>query len=116
MGPRTFLSRDLARIRCDLEVNIDFETLKRGEPDRAKLHDVFSRLEFASLMQEYLPEAPAVAREYRIAASGDEIKAFVRGGAPIAIWVEPKTADGFDDLLGVSLSVKPTESLIVLSS
>jgi DNA polymerase-1 len=110
---KAFLSRDLATIKCDLEVNIDFETLKRGEPDRGKLHDVFSRLEFASLMQEYLPEAPPVAREYRIATSADEIKAFVRGDSPIAIWVEPKTADGFDDLLGVSLSVKPTESLIV---
>lgn len=110
---KAFLSRDLARIKCDLEVNVDFETLKRGEPDRGKLHDVFSRLEFASLMQEYLPEAPPVAREYRIATGADEIRTFVRGDAPIAIWVEPKTAGGFDDLLGVSLSVKPTESLIV---
>jgi len=110
---KAFLSRDLARIQCDLEVNIDFETLKRGEPDRAKLHDVFSRLEFASLMQEYLPEAPPVAREYRIATSADEIQTLVSGDAPIAIWVEPKTPDGFDELLGVSLSVRPAESLIV---
>ena len=46
---------------------------------RAKLHDVFSRLEFASLMQEYLPEAPPVAREYRIATSADDIRTFVAG-------------------------------------
>src|SRR5690349_3498577 len=45
---KAFLSRELARIKCDLDVaNIDFETLQRAEPDRAKLHDVFSRLEFA---------------------------------------------------------------------
>src|SRR5436305_7252228 len=43
---KAFLSRELARIKCDLDVDsIDFEALERGEPDRAKLHDVFSRLE-----------------------------------------------------------------------
>jgi DNA polymerase-1 len=53
---KAFTSRELARIKCDLSVeDIDFEKLKRQEPDRAKLHDVFSRLEFASLMQEFLP-------------------------------------------------------------
>src|SRR3989440_2342099 len=41
---KAYVSRDLARIKCDLEVNVDFEALKRQEPDRAKLHDVFSRL------------------------------------------------------------------------
>jgi len=110
---KAFMSRDLARIKCDLEVNVDFESLKRAEPDRAKLHDVFSRLEFASLMQEYLPEAPAVARDYRIATSADDIRTFVDGDAPIAIWFEPTTADQFDAPLAASISVKPAESLVI---
>jgi 5'-3' exonuclease len=41
---KAFLSRDLARIKCDLALDLDFETLKRQDPDRARLHDVFSRL------------------------------------------------------------------------
>jgi len=110
---KAFLSRELAKIKCDLEVTVDFDSLKRGEPDRAKLHDVFSRLEFASLMQEYLPAAPPVARDYRIATSAEEIRAFLSGGAPVAIWFEPATADGFDELLAASISAKPAESLIV---
>jgi DNA polymerase-1 len=110
---KAFMSRDLARIKCDLEVNVDFEALKRQEPDRAKLHDVFSRLEFASLMQEYLPEAPPVARDYRIATTAEDIRALISGDAAVAIWFEPSTPDQFDDLLAVSLSVKPTESLVV---
>src|SRR5438045_304385 len=64
---KAFLSRDLARIKCDVEYTLELESLKRQEPDRTKLHDVFSRLEFASLMQEYLPEAPPVEREVRTA-------------------------------------------------
>jgi len=110
---KAFMSRDLARIKCDLEVNVDFESLKRQEPDRTRLHDVFSRLEFASLMQEYLPEAPAVARDYRIATAADEVREFVTGDRPMAIWFEPKTPDGMDALMAVSLSMKPAESLIV---
>src|SRR5256886_9400743 len=40
---KAVISRDLARIKCDLEVDVDFEKYKRAEPDRTKLHDVFSR-------------------------------------------------------------------------
>src|SRR5713101_4118123 len=81
---KAYMSRELARIKCDLEVNIDFDSLKRAEPDRAKLHEVFSRLEFAALMQEYLPEAPPVERDYRIATSADDIRPFVVTDAPVA--------------------------------
>ena len=110
---KAFMSRDLATIKCDLEIKVDFDSLKRGEPDRAKLHDVFSRLEFASLMQEYLPEAPPVARDYRIAEDAEDIRTFVAGDAPVAIWLEPTTPDQFDEPLAASISVKPTESLVI---
>jgi DNA polymerase-1 len=110
---KAYMSRELAKIKCDLDVNIDFQSFKRVEPDRAKLHDVFSRLEFASLMQEYLPEAPAVPRDYRVATSAEDIRTFVGKDAAVAIWLEPTTPEGFDELLGASLSVKPAESLIV---
>src|SRR5712692_10275117 len=82
---KAFLSRDLARIKCDLEVELDFERLKLREPDRAMLHDVFSRLEFASLMQEFLPEAPPVQKDYRTATAADEISAFVSDDGPVAV-------------------------------
>ncbi|HEX3579996.1 MAG TPA: DNA polymerase I, partial [Thermoanaerobaculia bacterium] len=111
---KAFISRDLARIKCDLSVeSIDFETLKRQEPDRAKLHDVFSRLEFASLMQEFLPEAPPVETDYRIAASADEVSDFVRDASEVAIWFESTTPEGHDELFAAALSIKQAESLIV---
>jgi DNA polymerase-1 len=111
---KAFLSRELAKIKCDLSVdNISFESLKRDEPDRPKLHDVFSRLEFASLMQEFLPEAPPVARDYRVATSAEEIREFTRGDEPLAVWFEPTTPDGFDALFAASLSKHSAESLII---
>jgi len=111
---KAFISRDLARIKCDLSVeDIDFEKLKRQEPDRAKLHDVFSRLEFASLMQEFLPAAPPVERDYRIAANADDVRDLVGSAEEVAIWFESATPEAHDDLLAASLSVKQAESLIV---
>jgi DNA polymerase-1 len=110
---KAYMSRDLARIKCDLAVDLDFSSLQRRDPDRAKLHDVFSRLEFASLMQEYLPEAPPVERDYRVAAGAEDVESFVRDALEVAVWVEPVTPDKFDELLAASLSVKPAESLIV---
>ncbi|HET7707537.1 MAG TPA: 5'-3' exonuclease H3TH domain-containing protein, partial [Thermoanaerobaculia bacterium] len=77
---KAFMSRDLARIKCDLDLDLDFETLKRQEPDRARLHDVFSRLEFASLMQEFLPDAPAQPKEYRFASTAAEIERYAGDG------------------------------------
>ena len=97
-------------------MNIDFDTLRRQEPDRGRLHDVFSRLEFASLMQEYLPEAPPVEKDFRIAGSAEDVREFVAaggGGAPLGIWVESKTPDGFDEPMAISISTRPAESLIV---
>src|SRR3954454_9177417 len=111
---KAFMSRDLARIKCDLTVeNIDFNALKRQEPDRPKLHDVFSRLEFASLMQEYLPEAPPVEKDYRIAGSADDIRDFVGDAAEVAIWFESTTPEGHDELFAASVSVKQAASRIV---
>jgi DNA polymerase-1 len=110
---KAYLSRDLARIHCDLSVdNIDFEALHRQEPDRAKLHDVFSRLEFASLMQEFLPEAPQVAKNYRVATTVEQLREFA-GGESLAVWFESNTAEGFDELIAASLSTRPSESLLV---
>jgi DNA polymerase-1 len=109
---KAYLSRELARIKCDLDLGIDFETLKRTEPDRPKLHEIFSRLEFASLMQEFLPAAPAVPKDFRVATSADDIRAFVAGDGPIAVWLEPTTIETFDAPMAASLSVRPSESLL----
>src|SRR5258708_7799440 len=91
---KAFISREMARVKCDLSVeSIDFEKLKRQQPDRPKFHDGFSLVQFASLMQEFLPQAPPVEREYRIAASAGEVRDFVAAATEVAVWLESVTAD-----------------------
>ncbi len=110
---KAYLSRDLASIKCDLALDIEFESLKRAEPDRAKLHDIFSRLEFASLMQEFLPEAPQAPKDFRIAASADDVRSYTQDQDSVAVWLEPATLEGFDAPMAASISVRPSESLLV---
>ena len=110
---RAFLSRDLAKIKCDLELDIEFEALKRTDPDRAKLHDVFSRLEFASLMQEFLPETPQEPKDYRVAATAADVTALAAGDEPLALWVEPVTAEGLDEILAIAIARRTHEAVIV---
>ncbi|GAC1395370.1 MAG: hypothetical protein NVSMB68_12400 [Thermoanaerobaculia bacterium] len=65
-------------------------------------------------MQEYLPAAPAVEKEFGIAASPDDIRKFVVGGAaPLSVWFESRTPDAFDEPIAASLSKRAGESLVV---
>lgn len=111
---QAFLSRELAQIKCDLKVDIELDQLTMKPPDRAKLHEVFSRLEFTSLMQEFLPEAPAVAKTWRIVKVEAELQSFLRGPAEeIAVHLEPDTPDSFDAPMAAALSVREHEAIIV---
>jgi DNA polymerase-1 len=65
------LSRELARIRCDLPLELGPEQLRRGEPDTGKLRELYTRLELRSLLRS-LDEAPAAAGKAPAAAQAAE--------------------------------------------
>ncbi|MGH9457756.1 MAG: DNA polymerase I [Thermoanaerobaculia bacterium] len=109
---KAFLSRDLVRIQCDLPVSVDFEAFRRREPDRGKLHELFSRLEFHSLLQEFLPEETRkVERTWHSVATHEELAAWLAAAAdPIALHFEP---DGTGhDLEAVTLSAEPGRAIV----
>jgi DNA polymerase I len=45
------LSRELAKIRCDVDLEVGPEDLRRGEPDVAKLRELYTRYELRSLLK-----------------------------------------------------------------
>lgn len=51
------LSKRLVTIRTDAPIDLDLDALKREEPDRARLRDLFVELEFHTLARDYAPEA-----------------------------------------------------------
>jgi DNA polymerase-1 len=46
-------SRELARIKIDLDVELDLEQIKARTPDRAAAYELFRELEFSALTREY---------------------------------------------------------------
>src|SRR6476469_3097938 len=56
-------SRELARIRLDLDVELDLDQIKARPPDRAAAYELFKELEFAALTREFADAAakPAAA-------------------------------------------------------
>jgi DNA polymerase-1 len=46
-------SRELARIRCDMPIELDLKALEYEEPDRRAAYELFSELEFSQLTREF---------------------------------------------------------------
>ena len=77
-------SRELARIRVDLDVPLALDKIKTRPPDRAAAYELFHELEFTLLQKEYADAAvqrPAkidAAREYRVVQTKTELNNLVR--------------------------------------
>src|SRR6266576_3529871 len=73
-------SRELARIRLDLDVELDLDQIKARPPDRAAAYELFKELEFSALTREFADAAevrPAqveTAREYRLVQTSADLE------------------------------------------
>ena len=89
------LSKELARIKCDVDIELDVDTMHAGEPDMDTLRALFSELEFTSLLKELLPAFESTAANYREAQSADDLKPELDRLAPgsaLAVAIEvPRT-------------------------
>ena len=77
-------SRELARIRVDLDMPLDLEKIKARPPDRTAAYELFRELEFTLLTKDYAdaavarPASPEVARNYRIVQTKSDLDNLVR--------------------------------------
>src|SRR5215207_830584 len=73
-------SRELARIRVDLDVPLNLDEIKARPVDRLAAYELFHELEFAALTREYAdaaierPAAAEAARNYRIVQTKTELE------------------------------------------
>jgi DNA polymerase-1 len=77
-------SRELARIRCDLEMTLDLDQIKTRPPDRAAAYALFHELEFTNLQKDYAdaaverPPSAEAARNYRIVQKKSDLDDLLR--------------------------------------
>jgi DNA polymerase-1 len=98
------LSKQLVTIDCNVPIDLDENAMKIGEPDRDALRELFTELEFTSLLKELLPIAEVSEAFYSDAKSAADIEAVLQampaGGAlAVAIEAEQEIADEEDETL-----------------
>ena len=77
-------SRELARIRTDLDVPLELDKIKTRPPDRAAAYELFHELEFTLLQKEYAdaavprPATTQTERHYRFVQTKNDLNNLVR--------------------------------------
>lgn len=103
-------SRELARLKTDLPIPIDFEVLKRREPDAAELMSIFRELEFTSLLRLVTPAPQAEAEYHAVVSEGglNELIEKLETAAELSIDTETTSLDPLRaELVGISLAIEP---------
>jgi len=89
------LSKQLVTIKCDVDIDLDVEVMRMGEPNIEALRELFTELEFTSLLKELLPVVEAAEGNYREVKSADEVESALRALAPgsaLAVAIEAEVA------------------------
>ena len=70
-------SRELVTIRTDVPIEVDLTSLRYRGASRERCYELFSRLAFRSLMNEYAPTADTIQKDYAVVASEAELDALI---------------------------------------
>jgi DNA polymerase-1 len=110
-------SRELVKIRTDVEVTFDREVFRYRGPSNERCYALFSKLGFRTLVTEFAPTASSITKDYAAVASLDELRTLVeelRAHGRFALRV---VADGpscmRSSLIGVVFSTAPRQARYV---
>jgi len=74
---KAYLSRDLIRLKYDVEVPGDVSGYLPKEPDEAKLNDLYTRLGFKSMVQEESKAIPVPTEGFQLVRTVEELNSLV---------------------------------------
>jgi DNA polymerase-1 len=70
-------SRELVTIHTDVPIDVDVEALRYRGASRERCYELFSRLAFRSIVNEYAPTADTVQKDYALVVTLEELDALV---------------------------------------
>jgi DNA polymerase-1 len=70
-------SRALVTIRSDVPIEIDFEALRYRGASRERCYELFTRLDFRTLVSEYAPTADTIEKDYAVVTTLAQLDALV---------------------------------------
>jgi len=72
------LSKELVTIHCEVPVDLDLEAMKTQAPDNTACRELFSELEFTTLLKELAPAESAREVEYVLDPTAKQIAEFIK--------------------------------------
>jgi len=70
-------SQQLVTIRTEVPMEVDFEALRYRGASRERCYELFTRLAFRTLVNDYAPSADTIQKDYRLVTSLTELDALV---------------------------------------
>jgi len=110
-------SRELVTIRTDVPVDVDFSALKYRGASRERCYELFSRLAFRTLVNEYAPTADSIEKEYTLVRTSEELDALVaelRAAGEFSLRLIPSAPSAMRaSIVGLAFSTRDREARYV---
>ena len=119
---QAILSRQLAKIECDVPVDRDWQNLKLGNEDRDGLITLYRELEFKKFLQEMEQEAGTVEsaviqRDHQLITTSETLRKIIleiRNSKRIALNVQSTGDDPMEsELVGIGLAWEPAKGCYI---
>ena len=108
------LSRELATLDSDAPLDWTLENLRRGEPDRKKLQEIFKEMEFSKLLKDFSLRPDHRDDDYRPISSQWELEGLVRNlrkAGAFALDLESTSIEPMRaEIVGLSFSFQPHQA------
>ena len=110
-------SRELVTIRTDVPVDVELQSLRYRGASRERCYELFSRLAFRSLMNEYAPTADTIQKDYALVTSEaelDRLIADLRAAGEFALRLIPDQPTAMRaDIVGIAFSTAERQARYV---
>ena len=110
-------SRELVTIRCDVPLDVELESLRYRGASRERCYELFSRLAFRTLVNEFAPTADTTQKDYGLIATLselDDLMVRLRSAGEFALRVIPdERAAMRASIVGIAFSTADREARYV---
>jgi len=114
---QAFLSKELVTINTEIPMPFDPERLKVEPPDTEKLFEIFQKLEFRQLQQEFKAESDRQSKEYHAVLTTEDLTSLIdklKDAGSFSLDTETSSENPMvANLVGLSFSVKPHEAFYI---
>jgi DNA polymerase I len=111
-------SKSMATIDTNVPVELNVEAMRAGQPDLDLLRQLFTELEFTSLLKELLPDVQVTESRYSEAQSALDVESILNSVAPegsLAIAVELEQAESIPEAEEEVVDEEPQSGMLALT-